>query len=113
VLTNRTPVTAAAALANAGMTEYVDVVLSVDAVRIYKPSPRVYAMVPLHFGCAPADCILVTANGWDGTGAAEYGLGVAWCNRLGAPAETFGSPPSLTVHGLAELVPALRVAGAR
>lgn len=110
VLTNGTPATAAAALAAAGMTPYVDAVLSVDAVRVYKPNPRVYAMVAEHYGRAPGDCILVTANGWDGTGAAEFGLEVAWCNRLGLPVETFGREPTWTLRGLDELVPAVRAA---
>jgi 2-haloacid dehalogenase len=48
----------------------------------------------------------VTSNGWDATGASAFGMRVVWCNRVGAPAETFGPPPAWTIAGLAEL-PAL------
>jgi 2-haloacid dehalogenase len=103
VLTNGAPATAAAALATAGMTAYVDAVLSVDTVRIYKPSARVYALVGERYGRPANDCILVTANGWDGTGAAEFGMRVAWCNRAGVPAETFSIAPTWTIGSLSDL----------
>lgn len=108
VLTNGTPGTAALALESAGMTGYVDTILSVDAVGVYKPSPRVYAMVGDCYARPAADCILVTANGWDGTGAAEFGMRVAWYNRAGATAETFGVPPTWTIGNLSELAALVR-----
>jgi 2-haloacid dehalogenase len=92
------------------MTAYVDTILSVDAVGIYKPSPRVYAMVGDRYRRPAGDCILVTANGWDGTGAGEFGMRVAWCNRAGATPETYGATPTWTIGSLAEL-PALVRAG--
>ena len=108
VLTNGTPGTAALALESAGMTGYVDTILSVDAVGIYKPSPRVYAMVGDCYGRPAGDCILVTANGWDGTGARGFGMRVAWCNRAGATPETYGVPPTWTIGSLAELADLVR-----
>lgn len=106
VLTNGTPATAARVLASAGLSAHLDAILSVDAVRVYKPDPRVYALAAQRFGRPLGECVLVTSNGWDGTGAAEAGMRVAWCNRTGAPAETFGAPPTWTISGL-EALPAL------
>jgi 2-haloacid dehalogenase len=100
VLTNGTPATSARAMANAGITGMIDAVLSVESAGIFKPHPRVYALVTEHYA-APADaCIFVTANGWDATGAAAFGMQVAWCNRLGAPAETFGPRPRWMIADL-------------
>ena len=112
ILTNGTPETSRAALAHAGLTDYIDVTLSVDAVREFKPSPRVYALVTDHYRVVPNDVLFVTANGWDATGAAEFGLRVAWCNRAGAPAETFGAAPALVVPDLRRLVTELEPASA-
>ena len=103
VLTNGTPATAAAALESAGLSGAVDVVLSVDSVAAYKPSARVYALATAHYATAPGRLVFVTSNGWDATGAAEFGLRVIWCNRSGAPAETFGAPPTSTIGSLREL----------
>jgi 2-haloacid dehalogenase len=103
VLTNGTPAGAAAAIANAGIAELLDPTLSIEAVGAYKPDPRVYALVTERYAIAPEQAVFVTSNGWDATGAAAFGLQVAWCNRSGAPAETFGPPPRWTVSSLDEV----------
>jgi 2-haloacid dehalogenase len=90
VLTNGTPETAAAALESAGLSGAVDVVLSVDSVATDKPSARVYALATAHYATAPARLV-------------EFGLRVIWCNRGGAPAETFGAPAASTIGSLREL----------
>lgn len=103
VLTNGTPGTARAALLSAGLTDALDVTLSVDSVRAYKPDARVYALATTHFAASPEQLVFVTSNGWDATGAAAFGFAVAWCNRSGAPAETIGPAPRWTAAGLREL----------
>jgi 2-haloacid dehalogenase len=107
ILTNGTPATSRAAMENAGISDLIDVTLSVESVGIYKPDRRVYALATTYYAVAPGELMFVTSNGWDATGAAAFGMRVAWCNRLGAPAETFGPQPDWTIpdlHGLAALV---------
>lgn len=104
VLTNGSPATARAAQENAGIAALIDVTLSVDSVRVYKPDRRVYALAVDHYRTTADRLIFVTSNGWDATGAAAFGMRVAWCNRAGAPAETYGPPPATTIAGLSELV---------
>ena len=104
VLTNGTPATSAAAIANAGIAELLAVTLSVESAGVFKPDRRVYALVTEHYRVPAEQLIFVTSNGWDATGAAAFGMRVAWCNRIGAPAETFGPPPAWTIAGLQELV---------
>ncbi len=103
VLTNGTPRTAGAALLSAGLTDGLDITLSVDAVRAYKPDARVYALATAYFATTPERVVFVTSNGWDATGAAAFGFRVAWCNRSGAPMETLGPAPHWTIAGLDEL----------
>jgi 2-haloacid dehalogenase len=105
VLTNGTLATSQAALASAGLTDAIDAVLSVEAVRVYKPDPRVYALATTHFATTPDRLVFVTSNSWDATGAGGFGFRVAWCNRAGEPAETFGAGPMWTVGDLREIPP--------
>jgi 2-haloacid dehalogenase len=100
VLTNGTPATSAAAIQNAGIATLLDVTLSVESARVFKPDRRVYELVTGHYGVAADRLIFVTSNGWDATGAAAFGMRVAWCNRVGAPAETFGPAPQWTIGDL-------------
>jgi 2-haloacid dehalogenase len=103
VLTNGTPATSAAAIRNAGIEALLDATLSVESAGVFKPDRRVYALVTERYGVAAERLVFVTANGWDATGAAAFGMRVVWCNRLGAPAETFGPRPEWTLPGLAGL----------
>jgi len=97
ILSNGSPKMLAAAVAAAGIE--LDAVLSVDAVRIYKPRPEVYALVTGHFTLAPADVVFVSSNRWDVMGAAAFGFRTAWVNRARMPEEYEPAPAAV----LAEL----------
>ncbi len=103
VLTNGTPATARAAMVFGGLIDSIEVTISVDAAAAYKPSARVYALATAHYATAPDRLVFVTSNGWDATGAADFGLRVIWCNRTSAPEETFGAAPARTIESLREL----------
>lgn len=103
VLTNGTPTSARTALAAAGLLDLVDDVLSVDAVRAFKPDQRVYALATARFACAAGDIVFVSSNAWDAWGAARFGFRVAWCNRFGRAAETLTPAPEVELRGLDEL----------
>ncbi len=103
VLTNGTPETAASATANAGIGALLDAILSVESAGVFKPDRRVYGLVTDRYRVPAEQLLFVTSNGWDATGAAVFGMRVAWCNRAGAPAETFGPPPAWTIADLREL----------
>lgn len=103
VLTNGTPSSAETALRHAGVRELLTDVLSVDAVRAYKPDPRVYALATARFGCSPRDIVFVSSNPWDAWGAAAFGFRVAWCNRADLVAEALTPAPETTLSGLHEL----------
>ena len=90
ILSNGTPEMLGAAV-TAGKIE-LDAVLSVDAIRIYKPRPEVYALVTSRFQCMPADIVFVSSNRWDVMGAANFGFRTAWINRAHMP-EEYGPTP--------------------
>ncbi len=103
ILSNGTPRALARIVRHAGIADAFDAVLSVDDVREYKPSPAVYALAERTLAFRRDEIGFVSSNGWDATGAAEFGFDVYWCNRRGAPAETFGAAPAHTISSLREL----------
>jgi FMN phosphatase YigB (HAD superfamily) len=78
-------------------------VISVDAVRTYKPSPLVYALGPGTLGIPAGELLFVSSNGWDVAGAKAFGYRVAWCNRVDAPEEELGVRADVVVRTLDQL----------
>ena len=87
ILSNGSPDMLRAAVDSAGIGADLDAVLSVESVGVFKPHPAVYRMVPGRFGCAPAEVLFVSSNGWDAAAAAGAGFRTVWVNRAGEPAE--------------------------
>jgi 2-haloacid dehalogenase len=107
VLSNGSPAMLEGALRAARLRERFSVVLSADEVRAYKPSPAVYALAERRLGLPRGAILFVSANGWDATGAAAFGLPTAWVNRAGRPPEALGAGPDLVVRDLGELADAV------
>jgi 2-haloacid dehalogenase len=103
ILSNGTPRMLAAAVASSGLGSHLESVLSVDAVRVFKPAPAVYAMAPAALGIPAGDLLFVSSNAWDAAGAKAFGYRVAWCNRAGAVEEALGFPADLAITDLEQL----------
>jgi 2-haloacid dehalogenase len=103
VLSNGAPSMLAAAVASSGLAAHLEHVISVDAVRTYKPSPRVYALGPGTLGIPAGELLFVSSNGWDVAGAKAFGYRVAWCNRTDAPEEELGVHADVVVRTLDQL----------
>jgi 2-haloacid dehalogenase len=102
ILSNGAPKMLASAVEAANVAGDLDAVLSVDAIRIYKPRPEVYALVTARFQVAPRDVIFVSSNRWDVMGAAAFGFRTAWINRAGM-AEEYDPAPDAVRRDLAGL----------
>jgi 2-haloacid dehalogenase len=103
ILSNGSPRMLHAAVTSSGLTPLLQHVLSVDAVKIFKPSPAVYALGPKVMGIPAEDSLFVSSNAWDVAGAKAFGYQVAWCNRTHAPAEELGFTPDYEVTRLDQL----------
>jgi 2-haloacid dehalogenase len=103
ILSNGSPAMLAAAVAAAGLGPHLDAVLSVDAVRMYKPRPEVYRLVTERFRVAPADVMFVSSNRWDVMGARSFGFRCAWINRSRAPDEYADLAPHAVLGDLGQL----------
>jgi len=71
-----------ALVANSGLDRLLDATISVDAKKIFKPSPEAYALIETNLGVKPADVLFVSSNPWDACGAKAFGLNVAWIERV-------------------------------
>ena len=103
ILSNGTPRMLAAVTRAAGLTEVFDEIISVEAVGVYKPSPRVYALLPQRLGMPTEAIGFVSSNAFDITGAKAFGLRTYWVNRQDTTPDGLGYPPDAVVRTLAEL----------
>ncbi|MBK1635195.1 haloacid dehalogenase type II [Rhodovulum adriaticum] len=109
ILSNGSPDMLASAVASAGIGDFLDDVLSVETVGVYKPHPSVYDLVGNRFGTAREQVLFVSSNGWDAAAAAGYGFATAWVNRAGAPVDRMPWRPA---HVLSDLTGIPALAGA-
>ena len=103
ILSNGSPKMLAAAVAAAGLDHAFDAVLSVDAIRMYKPRPEPYALASHALALPPADIVFVSSNRWDVMGAAAVGFDTVWVNRTRMPDEYPENAPRRVVAELSEL----------
>ncbi len=102
ILSNGSPSMLAAAVTSANLSASLDYILSVDTVRIYKPSPEVYRLACNAFGAEPDEIAFVSANGWDCAGAATFGFRVIHVNRFHQIDERLDAGPEVHVENLLE-----------
>lgn len=69
-------------LVGSGLDTFVDEVLTVEEIRVYKPDPRVYAMAAERLNVEPGRLVLVAAHGWDVLGARHAGWDAIWIDRF-------------------------------
>jgi 2-haloacid dehalogenase len=100
ILSNGTPAMLAAAIDHAGIAALLDAVLSIEAVGVYKPDPRVYRLAVDRLAVRADQIAFQSSNAWDVHGAACFGLRPVWINRSRAPAERL---PGAAEHELRDL----------
>jgi len=91
-------------LEHAGIDQYFEGVVSVDALQTFKPDPQVYHHFIEVADTKPENCWLVSSNGFDVIGAVSAGMQAAWLKRFsGVVLDPWGVDPSLVIHRLDEL----------
>ena len=106
ILSNGEPRMLEAAARNADIADLLDAILSVEEVKIFKPSPRVYQMAPERLQVRPAELGFVSSNAWDVAGAASVGLETFWIQRRAAePPEELGFAANHIVSTITDLAP--------
>jgi 2-haloacid dehalogenase len=107
VFSNGSPAMLTSIMHAAGLHAYCAGFVSVDEVRVYKPSPRVYRHVANRLGRPIETVRLISSNPFDVVGAEAAGMQASWVNRSGGVFDTLAPPPHSVVRSLIELADAL------
>ena len=109
ILSNGEPRMLEAAARSAGIDTLLDAVISVEEVKIFKVSPRVYNLGPERLGIDRSVLGFVSSNAWDVAGAASAGLTTFWIQRTpGEPPEELGFAAHHVVAALTDLTALVR-----
>lgn len=107
ILSNGTRAMLEPLAAATGISRHLDVILSVDAAGIYKPSPKAYQLALDHLKFLPVRIGFVSANAWDAIGAKAFGFTSFWINRNQVPLDRHGPKPDAMLSSLSDLPPLL------
>jgi 2-haloacid dehalogenase len=103
ILSNGSPAMLEGVVRMAGFARRFQHILSVDEVRIYKPSPAVYQLAETHLGIPRGRIGFVSSNCWDIAGAKAFGLQTYWLNRQNAPEDMLSAEPDQIIRTATEL----------
>jgi 2-haloacid dehalogenase len=106
-LSNFTRAMLNAGIANSGLQEMFDHVLSTDAARAFKPDAKAYQLGLDSLHLPKEEILFVAFAGWDAAGAKWFGYPTYWVNRLNLPPEELAVLPDGTgsnLDGLAGFV---------
>jgi 2-haloacid dehalogenase len=82
ILSNGSPDMLDALVRNSGLDAVLDATISVDANKIFKPSPDAYSLIESTLDIPPHEVLFISSNPWDACGAKAFGLNVAWIERV-------------------------------
>jgi 2-haloacid dehalogenase len=82
ILSNGCPDMLGALVKNTGLDRVLDATISVDANKIFKPSPDAYNLIETTLHVPPSQVLFISSNPWDVCGAKAFGLNVAWIERV-------------------------------
>jgi 2-haloacid dehalogenase len=107
ILSNGSPAMLEPMVHNAGLAPIFDAVLSVDALRIFKPHPSIYRLAVDRLGAKVENIAFISSNYWDAAGATSFGFRAFWINRAGMQPDELGCAPHRSLKRLDELPQAL------
>ncbi|WP_297791246.1 HAD family hydrolase [uncultured Marinobacter sp.] len=90
-------------LEGAGLSEFVDHVVTAQEAGVWKPHPDIYRFAAKRLGTPIERLALVAVHAWDCHGAKRAGALAGWCARLEVePGDVF-LPPDVTGDNLVEV----------
>ena len=109
ILSNGSPEMLASAVKSAGFEDVLDLIISVDRIRLFKTSPESYGLVQLTIPVSKEEVLFVSSNAWDALGATWYGFKTLWINRQNLPTEAIGQQPDYIGSDLTTVVDVLQL----
>ncbi len=87
-----------------GLKPYLDQVVTIEDVRLFKTAPQAYELLLKAFPVKKVEILFVSSNAWDALAAKWYGFDVFWVNRLGHPFEEIGEKPNYEGNSLSQVL---------
>ena len=87
-----------------GLNAYLDQVVTVEDVRLFKTAPQAYELLLKAFPVKKEEILFVSSNAWDALAAKWFGFDVFWVNRLGHPFEEIGERPDYEGSSLSKVL---------
>ena len=87
-----------------GLKSYLDQVVTIEDVRLFKTAPQAYELLLKAFPVKKNEVLFVSSNAWDALAAKWYGYDVFWVNRLGHPFEEIGEQPNYAGNSLSKVL---------
>ena len=81
ILSNGTPSLLNELVKSNDLQNLFDDIFSIEEVKIYKPSSKVYDMPIKKYNIKKEDAAFLSANTWDVSGGGNYGFSSVWVNR--------------------------------
>ena len=104
ILSNGSSEMLATVVESNGLKPYLDKVVTVEAVRLFKTAPQAYALLQEAFPLKKEEILFVSSNAWDALAAKWFGFDVFWVNRLGHPFEEIGEKPNYEGNSLSKVL---------
>ncbi|HEX9608337.1 MAG TPA: haloacid dehalogenase type II [Gemmatimonadaceae bacterium] len=107
-LTNSTSQVAKAQLESARLSDLFEKILSVEAVKRYKPAREPYEYAARELGIGTGELLMIAAHAWDCAGAMAAGCQAAFVQRPGKSLNPLAKRPGIVVSDLNELIQKLQ-----
>ena len=104
ILSNGTPSLLNELVKNNNLDNIFDDIFSIEEVRIYKPSSKVYDMPIKKYKIQKKEVAFLSANTWDVSGGGNYGYTSIWVNRNNNIFDNLDYKPINQIKNLSELI---------
>jgi len=104
ILSNGSKEMLATVVESNSLKPYLDQVVTVEDVRLFKTAPQAYELLLKAFSVNKEDILFVSSNAWDALAAKWFGFDVFWVNRLGHPYEEIGDKPNYEGNSLSKVM---------
>ena len=100
ILSNGSPEMLEAGVRNSKLGKVLDSIISVDTIKVFKPSPKVYQLAIDQLRCNTDEILFFSSNAWDVSGAATFGFQTIWVNRFLQASENLPGAPIMEINSL-------------
>jgi len=104
ILSNGSKEMLATVVESNGLKPYLDKVVTIEDVRLFKTAPQAYELLLKAFPVKKEEILFVSSNAWDALAAKWFGFNVFWVNRLGHPFEEIGDKPNYEGNALSQVL---------